>query len=133
MGQMTYAVMYGCRLPEAPEGTTWWGGDSVEIEGKWVYDDGLLESFEPEPGGQTPNTDEESNVVGFFVAAGASGRKGVPDLEGPIDLSNFAGDERYGAAIEGARTSWGFFAAFCSQQGVALGEPHLWLVEAEVA
>lgn len=131
MGQMTYAAMYGCRLPELPAGKTWWG-DSAEIEGKWVYSDGLLESFKSETG-REPTTDEESNVVGFFVAVGASGRDGVPYLEGPINLSNFAGDERYGEAIERARTSWWLFAAFCDQQGVALSEPCLWLVETEVA
>lgn len=127
MGQMTCGIMLGCRLPKAPKGKAWWG-ESEEVDGKWVYREGLLEMCDPEP-----DTDENSAVIGFFVAVGASGKRGAPSLTGPIDLAAVGTDKRYAKAIKRALTQWAKAVAFLAGHGVALDEPRLWLVETEVA
>jgi hypothetical protein len=131
MGQMTFALMLGTPLPKAPKGKTWWG-DSEEVGGKWVYRAGLLELHEAGRG-QRPRTDENSEIVGFFVAAGASGMDGLPRLEGPIGLASAKRMKRYAASYKKAAAAWVSFARFCSAQGVRLGRPSLYLVETEVA
>lgn len=97
--------------------------------GEWVYEDGLLDKY----GTPRVRRDEDGKVIGFSVAVGASGERGVPYLSGPIDLANFTTDKRYAKALERARERWEHFAAFCAVEGVAFPEPILWLVELEVA
>lgn len=126
MAQITFGLMLGCPLPPPPAGQSWWH-ETVQRDGKWVDVDGLMESCDP-----TPDTDEDNSVVGFFVAAGAFGKRGVPFLEGPVDLTAIGQDERYTEALREAAANWLAFAAQLAERGVALGEPRLWLVEAEV-
>lgn len=131
MGQMTFALMLGCPLPKEPKGKTWWG-DSEEVNGEWVYKDGILEAHKAGRGPE-PETDEEGKIVGFYIAAGASGKDGCAPLEGPIDLANIETVKTYAKPIKKARAAWVKFAAFCAEQGAPLTEPRFWLVETEVA
>ena len=130
MGQMTHAVMLGAPMVKPPKGKTWWG-DSKEVGGEYVYEDGLLDMFKSGRGPK-PETDENANVIGFFVACGASGKSGVPDLKGPIDLARFEKAKPYAKAIAKARKAWERFAVFCQKQGVKLEKPRFFLVETEV-
>jgi hypothetical protein len=132
MGQMTFALMLGCKMPKEPRGKRWWG-DSEQVNGEWVYQDGLLEMYKPPRGKREPKTDENNEVLGIYVAVGASGADGCPDLEGPINVADVMSHKRYAKSIQKAWDSWRPFAAFCKEQGVTLPDPHVWLVEVEVA
>jgi hypothetical protein len=123
--------MLGAPLPKPPKGKTWWG-DSELVGAKWVHEDGLFEVYKPGRGAE-PKTDENSKIVGFFVAVGASGKRGIPYLEGPIDLALAKSDQRYHDAYMRACAAWEKFAAFCQEHEVTLEAPRLWLVETEVA
>lgn len=131
MGQMTYAVLYGVPFPKMPKGKRWWG-DSVEKGGEWVYEKGLEDIYKA-PRGRRLRNDEGCNVLGFSVAVGASGEDGVPYLEGPISLAEFATTRRYAKAIEKAKAAWAHLATFLAEHGVKHEAPTLWLVEIEVA
>lgn len=131
MGQMTFAILLGCKMPKAPRGKTWWG-DSKKVGEEYVYQDGILDRWEKKSTARA-RTDENANVIGFSVAVGASGEEGVPCLEGPIALASFADDRRYKGARTKARKTWDRFAALCLSEGVTMPEPTFWLVEIEVA
>lgn len=111
MGQITFGLMYGTR-----------DADIDDLE------DFLAEFEESEP-----EYDESYEVLGYLIAAGASGRRGLPDLEGPIDPANVDADERYVDAIKTARSEFAKFEAFALSKGVKLDNPRLYLVEIEVA
>lgn len=134
MGQMTHAVMYGVSEPRLPKGKSWYG-DSVEVNGEWKYRNGLLEDFKPGRGPRpdTPSGDSEDHVVGFWVAVGASGERGVPDLGRGFPLDDFLSVKAYRKSYDRAKKAWAKFALFCRAQGVKLPKPRLWLVETEVA
>lgn len=132
MGQMTYALMFGCELPEAPTGKCWFG-DVDDETGEWQ--DGLIDIFnhDIEARADEVDTDENNELVGFLVAIGASGCDGIPCLEGPLDLSKLDEDERYKAAGIKAAANWFKFEAFCKNNGATFGMSSLYLVEIEVA
>ena len=131
MGQMTFAIILGAKMPKAPKGKRWWG-DSKKVGEEYVYQDGILDLWEAKSKTRA-RTDENANVIGFSVAVGASGEDGAPYLEGPIDLAMFTTNRLYLSAKKKARKTWDRFAAFCLSEGVTMPEPAFWLVEFEVA
>ena len=76
--------------------------------------------------------DSEPAFLGFFVAAGASGKNGIPFLNA-FQLDALDGDKRYKKAMKNAGDGWAAFSDWCSLQGICLPEPHLWLIATEVA
>ena len=131
MGRMTFAIIFGAKMPKAPRGKRWWG-DSKKVGEEYVYQDGILDLWDAKSTVRV-RTDEDANVIGFSVAIGSGGEDGVPSLEGPIALASFAEDRRYKGARTKARKTWDRFAALCLSEGVTMPEPTFWLVEIEVA
>ena len=131
MGTTTFAMMLGAKMPELPTGKRWYG-DSELVDGKWKFVPGLLGVYDSN-GGIEPHTDDGYEIVGFFVAVGASGKRGAPRLCGPIDLNQFEMDARYADACKRARAAWETFAAFCAEHDVMLPEPRMYLVQTDVA
>ena len=75
---------------------------------------------------------EGTYFCGFFIAAGGSGKEGLPYLEG-FRLADLDTDKRYKKAMKTAADAWAKFADWCSQRGIDLPAPQLWLIECEVA
>lgn len=141
MAQMTYALLYGI---EHPEGVDLFGEDGGSgLLGTWVescrrqidaFDASRKDKSLRTMGGHAefvPVDPYQSTValLGFYVAVGASGKPGIPQLEG------FALDDvalRYGEAMASARARWNRFAAWCNEQGHELPAAKLYLTETEV-
>lgn len=77
MGQTTYALLYGCKMRKPPKAL----GD----EGWWTLAAQYSPKHEERP--EVDYSDEHrTHFLGFFVAVGASGKDGVPDLGSfPLD------------------------------------------------
>jgi hypothetical protein len=124
MGQMTSAVMLAVDAGEAPE--------SLGDEG-W-YD--LLSRYKagkgPAPDLPCGDTDKH-NLIGFWIAVGASGEDGCPDLDKSFPLDGFTDVPEYKKAHERARKAWGKFATWAASQGFTFCDPILWLVHTEVS
>ena len=125
MGQMTFAVMYGSdRTP--PE----------SLDEGWYS---LIEQYRPGRGlaPDRPHGDGQPEIVGFWVAVGASGKKGVPDLDTNFLLDGYPGlaaVAKYRQAHARAFRAWERFAKWAKKKhGIDFGLPHLWLVQTEVA
>ena len=110
MGQLTYGILVGTRAPE--------GVDLYE----------LAETVKPPC---LPAFPPDSRLVGFWVAVGASGKKGVPYL-GEVRLGHVDATEPYAKACSEARRQWMEYARWAREQGVEIGGGELWLAEAEV-
>lgn len=72
-------------------------------------------------------------LMGFWVAAGASGKPGCPYFGGAVPLSGLAESAQYAAAANRARLRWSRFARWARKQGVKLPRARLYLTETEVA
>lgn len=131
LSKTTFALMLGAKMPELPTGKRWYG-DSDLVDGKWRYVPGLLEVYDSRSGIE-PHTDDSYEIVGFFVAVGASGKRGAPRLSGPLDIALIEMDARYADACKRARAAWEMFAAFCADHNVMLPEPRMYLVQTDVA
>lgn len=118
MGQMTFALMYGCN--QTPPDILEEGWHSLCER----YDAGKG----PEP--TTPHGDGDHDIIGFWVAVGASGEDGVPDLE-TVALDEVA--SVYKKSHARAVKAWQRFATWTETQGITMGTPKLHLVETEVA
>ena len=109
MGQMTYAVMLGVDAGEAPES---FGDDG------WYA---LLDQYTARgpaprrPYGDTDNRD----LIGFWVAVGASGEEGCPDLDIGFPLDGFLAVPEYKKSHRRAQKAWVKFAAWLVQTEVA--------------
>jgi hypothetical protein len=122
MGRMTYAVMYGCKMKQAPK--------SLGDEGWWA----LAEEF-PERASRPAadyNDEHQTHFLGFWVAAGASGKQGIPTL-GTFPLDDLLIMPAYKKAHDRAVKAWAKFAAWAEKRGIKLDPPRLWLVQTEVA
>lgn len=137
MGQNTYALMFG--VEDGPEVD--WAGE--EIIGEWgkVCADKIKawEKRHPhkswrDPYGRdvyVPATTYEADppLVGFYIAVGASGKAGIPNLEGCA-----IGDVKahYADAYKAARRRWRRFAKWATAKGIALPKARIFLTEAEI-
>ena len=133
MGQMTYGLIFGVPA-ETIEGLETTLSEYTDAKAKaintlakkcgpWAAESQVVPSWESE---------SEPAFVGFFFAAGASGKDEVPYLEG-FRLSNLATDKRYRKAMRLAAKRWATLADWCSGKGITLPEPELWLIQTEVA
>ena len=86
----------------------------------------------PKPDRPCGDTDTY-NLIGFWVAVGASGEAGCPDLDKSFPLDDFLTVPEYKKAYERARAAWEKFAPWAEARGHKFGEPRLWLVQTEVA
>lgn len=76
--------------------------------------------------------DGTPQLLGFWVAVGASGEGGVPSL-GTAPLGSIRTTEPYAKGYQRARRRWWRFARWARAQGVTLPKPRLWIAETEVA
>lgn len=129
---MTYAVMLGCEMPSAPTGKAWTEGECDETSEEYAEVPWIFEKFKWGRGPKL-DADEANGVLGLFVACGASGKDGVPDLEVPFALDVFEKAKPYVKVCATARKQWERLTDFAAKQGTTLPEPRLFLVEAEVA
>ena len=124
MGQMTYALLLGCEIPEGAELYT----DEC---------DGVMDAWRGIPGCPrgVVRWPDDTNLIGVVMAAGASGVDGVADLDGfgPLDIDAIDRDEDYGAAKTLAFQRWCVFGAWCAKRGLKLPLPRVYLVRIEVA
>lgn len=124
MGQMTYAILYGCKMKRAP---------------KSMGDDGwytLIEEYKARRGPKPDvdyNDEHRAQFMGFWVAAGASGKDGIPTL-GTMPLDGMLSIGAYKKAHERAVDAWVDFAKWAHEtKSIDIGAPALWLVQTEVA
>lgn len=124
MGQMTHAVMFAVDAGPAP---------------KKLGEDGwhaLLSRYRSEkhPAPSSPTGDTQNpDLIGFWVAVGASGKKDCPSLDKGFRLHGFCNVPAYRTAFRRAFRAWGHFAKWAATQGYTFDAPELWLVETEVA
>lgn len=124
MGQMTMAVMLAVDAGEPPE--------SLGDDG-WYC---LLEKYNPGDGptpAQPYGDDDDKYLIGFWIAVGASGEDGCPDLSASVPLDDFLGVPEYKKSHGRAKKAWKKFAAWAASQGHTFSEPRVWLVQTEVA
>ncbi len=112
MGQMTMGLLWGCVVPEG-----------MDLHGDDGPGDGLLRKWEKACAKQikavkkedlaryeraetrfVPDTEfTDVSMVGFWIAAGASGKSGCPDLGGSVPVDEIATTEPYKEALDLAR------------------------------
>jgi hypothetical protein len=144
MGQSTYALMFGVLEEDIPEGVDLWGetGDDGFI-GQWetacandIAEYGRTHPWKSwnDPHGQDiyvpAHPYEGLDIIGFYVAVGASGKAGIPMLEG-CALSDVA--TVYKDAYAAAKERWQRFYDWAASQGVVLPDARLFLTKTEVA
>lgn len=119
MGQMTFGILYGVQAnPPAGAHDGW--------------DDLLDEYLAESPDTEWPHGGE--CFMGYWVAAGASGKNGVPHLAlAPFALADFAVIAPYGVACKDAKKKWEVFAEWAKKKGCHFDDPKLFLLETEVA
>ncbi len=115
MGQMTYALCYGIQDRKIK------GFDAeVAIEQYYAARAKCEIHFNAEG---TP-------FIGIFIAAGASGMVGVPDMKAFCLLDV---DKAFEKRLKTAANAWTKFSHWCAARGITLPVPQLWLIECEVA
>jgi len=114
---MTYGVMLGTKMEEDPPER---------------FADGWY-SYKAGKSGPRPDMNENADVIGFWIAVGASGECGVPCLDEDFQLDEMAMVPDYAKRITACESAWPKFADHARANGVALGPPRLWLVQTEVA
>mgnify|MGYP000853175546 CR=1 FL=1 len=152
MGQMTYGVLLGCKMPE---GVTLYDdeydtpmekrglinrwqdacADNIAALKEKLEARGARGMFWRAKGCYVPDLEYDSGLLGFWCAVGASGKEGVPFLEEAFALSAKAFREHavYGKAYRKARRRWRRFARWAATQGVTLPKARLYLTMTEVA
>lgn len=147
MGQMTVGIMLGI---EVPEGLRLRGDTRDES----TEEDGILENWEEEcelrmralaakigceswevghrfiPREETVG---DRTLLGFWVAVGAEGERGVPRLGGAMPLDPMVVRERYAKSHKRAVRRWQRFAKWLRGRFVSLPAARLWIAETEVA
>lgn len=133
MGQQTNGIMYGVRVPASA--TPMYDEDyKSPIEKR-----GLINRWEAthrkgrKQREAVPTFDENYDVVGFWVAVGASGKDGLPDLDTPVALNDIETTKPYAASCQKARKKWNAFAKWAATQGVVFPIAQAWLTVTEVA
>ena len=137
MGQGTYGLLYGTRAPE---------GVVMEADCDMGEQAGLLDLWRDTPrGGSTPlragvvehcadYSGDGARLVGVWIAVGASGVDGVPDLDVTVPVDELGITEPYAARLAWAIEEWDRFSVWWAQtQGGEFGAPGLWLTTLEVS
>lgn len=158
MGQMTVGILYGCKPPkglvlrddfaETPEDAGLLyrcdmafndqiAARQAEIDAACMATPGTMPyEFEGASAVFVPDweTDAEEELIGFWVAAGASGKNGLPTLGLiPVNAKRLCAREPYATAYRNAVERWDRFAAWAATQGVKLPRAKLWVTQTEVA
>ena len=126
MGQMTYALLLGCEIPEGAELYT----DEC---------DGVMDAWRGIPGCPrgVVRWPDDTNLIGVVMAAGQSGVDDTANLDsfGPLALDAHDDPEidGYAAAEEVAWQRWRAWSQWCSERGLTLPRPRVYLVRIEVA
>jgi hypothetical protein len=127
MGQMTTGILLG-HIGRPPQ----------KFEDGWYT---LIDKYKAPKGLKldTPSGDGPQGL-GFWIAVGASGEDGVPDLPDSIAFDAIETTRPYAATIKAAREAWPALVAWAETvkpkrlRGPLLpAEPRLWLVQTEVA
>lgn len=138
MGQGTHGLLYGARVPE---GVILRDDDVDEGDNSR----GLLDQWEEQRGGdELPyrvgivdhcewDYGDGTSLIGIYIAVGASGIRGVPDLDASVRVDRVDEEEAYADRLVWAREEWGRFADWYADKGSGLDAPGLWLVGLEVA
>lgn len=145
MGQMTTGIMLGI---EVPKGLVLCAEDREDESDE----DGVLENWAEECAPRVealaaklgcapwqvehryvPDTECDGGryLVGFWVAVGASGREGVPSLEGAFPIDGVR--QRFPKAHARAVRRWQRFARWLRGRGFITPDAQLWLTTTEVA
>lgn len=145
MGQWTKALMLGVKRPE---GLNFRDDDGDGIADRWAIEceaeiNAACEALKAERGHAyrwdverhfVPGEDDRFTVIGMWLAIGASGREGVPELaDEAVAVDEIETMEPYASRLREMRPRWDAFAAWAATQGVMLPPPKLWLVTTEVA
>lgn len=135
MGQQTFAILYGIAQPEDVD---FFGENEDGLVPQWrracaekirAYD--VRHGPWSGGGAYVPASPYESAVelLGFYVAVGASGEAGIPALEG-CALTDVRTE--YADSYKAARRRWRRFARWCASKGITLPKARLYLTETEV-
>ena len=145
MGQWTKAIMLGVKRPD---GLNFRDDDGNGLADRWATEcaadvNAACEALKAERGHAyewdvehhfVPSEDDGFTAIGMWIACGASGRDGVPELaDEAVAVDEIETTEPYAARIREMRPRWDAFAAWAVTQGVTLPPPKLWLVTTEVA
>ncbi len=125
MGQTTYALLLGCKIPK---GADLYNDDGTGVMDKWRGIRGCPKDVVRWP--------DDTNIIGVVMAAGASGVDDTANLDdfGPLALTG-AGPElgAYADAERVARQRWAAYMLWCGERGLSLPIPRVYLVRIEVA
>lgn len=154
MGQMTVGIMLGVESPENIRDADWskpynqhtklldrWERecavriDALRTKLRAKVAEGRMHSWDAHAEERyIPDVthDGERDLLGFWIAVGASGKGGIPTL-GTVALGAVRTTEPYAKAYQRARRRWWRFARWARTQGVTLPKPRLWIAETEVA
>jgi hypothetical protein len=139
MGQMTYGLCYGIPLDRKTLKIKGLEDSERLLEKYTAANDAKIRklakrtSYWQAASQVCPHWNGEgTGFLGFFIAAGASGKDGLPYLEG-FCLATLDSNKRYTKPMRAAANAWAKFSDWCEARQILLPEPHLWLVECEVA
>jgi len=138
MGQTTMGIMWGVRVPE---GVCMWDDENFA---------GLLDRWWRRMDGRdryVPDYEPDAGVAGFWIAAGASGKDGLPILDEwkspgytPVEMTRAGVRSAFPKAYRNAVARWARFRRWCDTHRDLAGAEHfaqtapsLWLVPTEVA
>ncbi len=111
--------MYGCKMPENDR------EDDSDSEGAW--------SFKARPA----DIEWDSDLIGLWVAVGASGKQGAADLEDAsgVEITPQAVREAFPDDVAACEAAWPAFVAHMKAEvGLELTEaPKFWLAGTEVS
>ena len=158
MGKMTMGILLGVRVPDGVELCN--DGDDSGLLDRWslacrdriVDHNRAVHSWVMSRPGRmpymrisgaeryVPGWPPDVDLIGFWIAAGASGLPGLPILGEwqspgyiPVGFSRAGVREAYPRAYRNARIRWRRFARWAEAQGVTLPRATLWLTPTEVA
>lgn len=158
MGQLTVGILYGCKIPDdvllltedaevdGDEGLLdrWAEVNRAEIEAAdkavegacALYPGVMPYEFESGCDRFVPDMEYDGGepLMGFWIAAGASGKNGIPRLRAlVVDAKKLSTEEPYAKAYRKAVERWDRFAAWAKSRGVKLPKARLWVTQTEVA
>ena len=145
MGGQATGMLFGVVVPEGvPHLNNNYDGKGPGLLDTWKKENedkiktleasGKLERFEFAQNRFVPDTECCCNVLllGFWVAAGRSGKPGCPLMPEALALADLEMTEPYATAIDKARLRWRRFERWARKQGVKLPRARLMLAETEV-